>query len=264
MLLINAVAAAIRATPGPLVVPNAIDDGLLPPASEAPPVAGRVHADSIDHIVVPSTRVFRAIHPAVATEPLFVTPLEGPLVTGTLTPSLDAEAMLEVVQPLPHIGGASFVVVDAATVGHVVLPLADEHVPVGMGEPAVAKGCIRIPFAFVRGAIWPYLTADAGPHVAAPLPDIRGAGSEGVHRARGDLGPPPQLGQLLQLAVEVARRPIVVVADEHGRGRRRVGRWRGGEHCVLTRPCWRRYRWNQCILVLTVLPCGRNVLARPR
>mmetsp|Transcript_93572 Transcript_93572/g.302856 ORF Transcript_93572/g.302856 Transcript_93572/m.302856 type:complete len:254 (+) Transcript_93572:437-1198(+) len=203
MLLVVHVLAGILAAAGPPVLPDTMDDRLLPLAPEATAIAGSVDALAIDDIVGPLTLVDGAIDPIVAAEALLLAIAEATLVASTFDPSLHTMTILEVVLPLALVGGAAFVVVNTGAAGPVPLPLADEDVAITVREAAFPHSAILDPFALVRRSVRPRLAAKAVALVVLPLPDVGGTCLEGVFEACWQCRLRLQLCELLCLAVEV-------------------------------------------------------------
>mmetsp|Transcript_140246 Transcript_140246/g.355764 ORF Transcript_140246/g.355764 Transcript_140246/m.355764 type:complete len:303 (-) Transcript_140246:7-915(-) len=195
----------------PLVLPDAMDDAFLPLSLEATTIAGKINALAINDVVAPLALVDGSINPIVATGAILLPIPEEALVACTLDPRFHAVAILQVVSPLPPVGSATLVVVDAVSTGPVHVPLADEDVPIAVLEPAIANCAILRPLALVSGSVRPNLSTKAVPLVALPLPDVDCATPEGVLRPCRQWLLRFQHGQLFGLTVKVAGRPLNII-----------------------------------------------------
>ena len=95
-------------------------------------------------------------------------------------PGLGSFAVLLVLQPPTFISSAFFVVVDALSIGLVVLPAASVHVAIGILELALAVRRVERPFALVLSAVRPHHAALTMSHPTAPLACVDGARSVGI------------------------------------------------------------------------------------
>ena len=104
------------------------------------------------------------------------------LVDASISPSLLALPVLEVILPLTLVAGSIHVDVYAVSIGFIVNPVALVDVAVNMYEFTVPMRSVVAPLSFVAGAIGPHLCTITISKAADPLPLVCRPGLERINR----------------------------------------------------------------------------------
>mmetsp|Transcript_110445 Transcript_110445/g.276493 ORF Transcript_110445/g.276493 Transcript_110445/m.276493 type:complete len:241 (+) Transcript_110445:399-1121(+) len=171
---------------------------------------------TVDVVAHPLALVAGLVRPGVDAMPALLAPGEFPCELGLVGPTLDADAILQVVQEVAGVRRAVAVQIHTKTVRHVLPPLPGVDVAVAVSEPPLSPGLVLLPLTLVDSTVRPRLDPKTAALIAEPLTVVHCVRAEGVtpsglHQSTSCVG---HGTQFLVFACEVAgpirlRRPLV-------------------------------------------------------